>query len=180
MNTKRGGKRENSGRKPIQDKKKQVCFYLNSEEVEKIGGVKKLKEKVGLIVNQDLKFSIDFFELSFLAEACIPPVPIARSMFWEKMINHFYGILKKSERKSIFEWMSRNDRYLRSLETEEDVKLFHSRYNPDNQYLITAKYDENELQVEAFLHNDRYYTSKNVSIAEEYITKIEKINETES
>ena len=27
-------------------------------------------------------FEIDFFELAILAEACIPPRPIARAMFW--------------------------------------------------------------------------------------------------
>jgi len=32
------------------------------------------------------KFEIEFDELCFLTEACIPPVPIARAMFWEDMI----------------------------------------------------------------------------------------------
>ena len=39
------------------------------------------------------KFNIDFFELCFLAEACIPPRPIARAMFWDTLINeHYYNL----------------------------------------------------------------------------------------
>jgi len=34
-------------------------------------------------------FQIDFFELAFLAEACIPPRPIARMMFWQHLTDYY-------------------------------------------------------------------------------------------
>ena len=34
-------------------------------------------------------FQIDFFELAFLAEACIPPVPIARASFFADLSDTF-------------------------------------------------------------------------------------------
>ena len=57
------------------------------------------------------KFSIDFFELSFLAEACIPQRPIARSMFWNNLTDVYWEQMSEQERASLFAWMNRNDYY---------------------------------------------------------------------
>jgi len=38
----------------------------------------------------DRRFKIDFLELYFLAEACIPPRPIARAMFWDDLCDKYY------------------------------------------------------------------------------------------
>jgi len=35
-------------------------------------------------------FKIDFFELAFLAEACIPERPIARAMFWHSLTDKYW------------------------------------------------------------------------------------------
>jgi hypothetical protein len=43
-----GGKRPGAGRKPIEDKKKQIHISLRESEIEKLGG----KENVKFIVNK--------------------------------------------------------------------------------------------------------------------------------
>jgi len=122
-------------------------------------------------------FKIDFFELCFLAEACIPPRPIARTMFWQNLTNVYYDQMTDDERVKLFEFMKRNSWYEESLSTQEDTQIFHARFDPDNQYEVTTNYDGQEGVWDTFLMRDRYYTSSNRSILEDYITKIEKKNE---
>jgi hypothetical protein len=127
------------------------------------------------------RFVIDFFEFSFLVEACIPPVPIARGMFWDNVINRYYHELTTNERSKLFYWINRNFCMEQGLKNNnEDCLLFNARYNPHNQYLVTTVYNGKEETVEAFKNKDsegveRYYISKNTSVLEEYITKVEKI-----
>lgn len=39
-----GGKRKNSGRKPVKDKAVQLSIYPKSSIIKKVGGIKKAKE----------------------------------------------------------------------------------------------------------------------------------------
>jgi len=81
-------------------------------------------------------FTIDFFELAILAEACIPPRPIARAMFWQSLTDKYWYQLTEGERIHLFEWLQKSWMYEESLEKEEDTQEFHARFNPDNQYMI--------------------------------------------
>jgi hypothetical protein len=114
------------------------------------------------------RFIIDFFEFAFLVEACIPPRPIARAMFWDKVIGKYHEELTISERNKLFEWIERNPCF--NLK-DKDCRIFHNRYNPHNQFLVTTEFNGKEEQVECFSHMGRYYTEKNRFIASEYITK---------
>ena len=42
----RGGKRKNSGRKPVSDKKVQVSLYVEESKIKKHGGADALKAKI--------------------------------------------------------------------------------------------------------------------------------------
>ena len=119
-------------------------------------------------------FTIDFFELSFLAEACIPPRPIARAMFWQSLTDKYWHQMTEIERINLFEWLQRNAFYEESLQTEEDTQVFHARFNPDNQYIVKTKYDDKEEVHRTFKMGERYYTNRNSWIAEEYIISVEK------
>jgi hypothetical protein len=119
------------------------------------------------------EFKIDFFELAFLAEACIPPRPIARTMFWQHLTDIYWEQMTKGERDHLFEWMNMNENYKRSLETNEDTKMFHARFDPDNQYMIYTEKQEEPLR--AYLCGERYWIKRNTWIMEEAITKIEKL-----
>ena len=119
------------------------------------------------------RFEIDFFEFAFLVEACIPPRPIARSMFWDKVIDEYYDILTFDERIRLFGWIQNNPCY--NLEND-DCKLFHLRYDPDNQYNVTTNFDGKVKTNKCFKVGERYHTKKFTSIDEDCIIKIEKIN----
>jgi len=122
------------------------------------------------------RFEIDFFEFSFLVEACIPPRPIARSMFWDKVIDVYYHELAKDERERLYEWINKNYAFQESLKNEnEDCLIFNARYNPDTQYEIETEFKGKTEKHHCFLYNDRYHTSLTTSIQPEYIKNINKL-----
>jgi hypothetical protein len=127
-------------------------------------------------------FNIDFFELAFLAEACIPPRPIARAMFWQNLTKQYWYHMSEGERAHLFEWMNRNDWYKESLQKETDTKIFHARFDPDNQYIVKTKHKKKEEEHRAFKRygseeegfTNRYYVGHDTYIPEEYITSVTK------
>lgn len=125
--------------------------------------------------NTGSMFSIDFFEFSFLVEACIPPRPIARSMFWQDVIDKHYHTLSENERSRLFEWISKNPFYQDSLENNvDDARLFQARFDPENQYVVTTNQNDEILETECFKLGDHYWTGKNRFVSEEFIVKVEK------
>jgi hypothetical protein len=119
-------------------------------------------------------FTIDFFELAFLAEACIPPRPIARAMFWQSLTDKYWEQMSEGERAHLFEWLQKSWVYEESLKEEEDTQVFHSRFNPDNQYSIKVNYNGEISEHRAFKLNDNYYIGRNKWVADKYIVSIEK------
>lgn len=115
--------------------------------------------------------TIDFFELCFLAEACIPPVPIARAYFWESLINSRYEAMTPAERKKMYDYMLRNPKF---DITNSDCKLFAARYNPGNQFIISTKYKGKTGTTEAFLFEGKHHTNKTTHIHPEYIVSVTK------
>jgi hypothetical protein len=120
-------------------------------------------------------FTIDFFELAFLAEACIPPNPIARTMFWQHLTDEYWEQMTEEEREHLFEWLNRNDNYKQSLEKEEETQIFHARFDPDNQYMVYTTMDGKDDVNRTFKYKDLYYVRSNSWITPEFITKVEKI-----
>ena len=115
------------------------------------------------------RFNISFFELAFLVESCIPPVPIARYSFFIRVIDEIYNKLTDDERENLFVWIIDETRF--NLKNK-DCKLFYNRYDPANQYLVTLI--DNEKQRHCFLHEDEFYISSNTRINSDYIIKTEK------
>jgi hypothetical protein len=120
-------------------------------------------------------FTIDFFELSFLAEACIPPRPIARTMFWQNLTNVYWEQMTENERGRLFSWLQLNMMYEESLKEEEDTQIFHARFDPSNQYEVTYEYDGQKGKQRAFLFRERYWTSTRKYISPEYILHINQL-----
>ena len=120
-------------------------------------------------------FKIDFFELAFLAEACIPPRPIARAVFWQSLTSKYWYEMTEGERAHLFEWMQKSWVYEESLNEEEDTQVFHARFDPDNQYAIKVDYNGEESEYRAFKLNDNYYIGRNRWVADEYIVSVKKL-----
>lgn len=126
-------------------------------------------------ITDTTKFSIDFFEFSFLVEACIPPRPIARACFWNDVIDIHYYRLSDNERSRLHEWVNRNGSFEDSLTNKnEQCELFNARFDPTNQYLITTDFNGDVTTTECFLFNERYYITSNRSVNEDYIKEIKK------
>jgi len=123
------------------------------------------------------RFNIDFFEFSFLVEACIPPTPIARAYFWQNVIDKYYYEMTWNERNRLFEWLNRNWVFQDNLKNgNEDCALFNARFNPENQFLVSYSFNGENSTKEAFLLDGEYHITKNGSILEKYITKVEKLD----
>ena len=113
-----------------------------------------------------MKHQIDFFELLFLAEVCIPPRPIAKTMFFERLCNSIFYQLTKDERKSMFN-------FLKDKMNDDDLcRYFLARFNPDNQYRVTVNTGES---FECCLCDDGYHTKQFTTVRDDVIFIIEKI-----
>jgi hypothetical protein len=122
------------------------------------------------------RFKIDFWEFSFLVEACIPPRPIARAMFWDNVINEYYHELTLDERARLHEWVNRNPSMQHALEhNNEDAIQFNLRYDPDNQYEVRTEYKGKVEIVQAYKDGDRYYIEIDKWIAPEFIKEVIKL-----
>ena len=115
-------------------------------------------------------FVIDFFELAFLTEACLPPSPIAKHCFFMNTIDRYYFEMTWEQRKHFFEWITPK----LNMEHEES-KMFYARYNPENQYLVKTLCEEKQEDVEAFLFEEKYMITSMRRINEDYVLSIEKL-----
>lgn len=124
------------------------------------------------------KITIDFFEFAFLVEACIPPRPIARTMFWHRVIDSIYHQLTPDERTKLYEWILRSPSFTHSFEKgNEDCEIFEARYNPNNSWDITTNFNgEVKVIEDAFWYRGRYHTGMSTSIVEDYITEVKDRN----
>ena len=125
------------------------------------------------------RFNIDFFEFAFLVEACIPPRPIARAMFWDDVINKHYHVLTENERERLFKWVNRCSGMEHGLESNnEDCHLFNARFDKENQYKVRCNFQGEERTEYCFKWKNRYHISKTQSLLEEYIIEVTKSSET--
>jgi hypothetical protein len=99
-------------------------------------------------------------------EACIPPRPIARAHFWDKVIDTYYHELTWQERSRLHDWITRSSLFDIN---NQDCAIFEARYNPQNQYLVKTIYNEKEEHHECFLYNENYHVSKNTRVDKAFI-----------
>lgn len=121
--------------------------------------------------NSTGKFMIDFFELAFLTEACLPPSPIARHCFFMNVIDVYYNQMSWQQRKHLFQWIGEK----LNMEHEES-KIFYARFNPDNQFKVSTIYEGEKQEIEAFLFDEKYMISSSRRIDEKYIEGVEKLS----
>jgi len=120
--------------------------------------------------NNNSKFEIDFFELMFLAEVCIPPVPIARHVFFDRLHRDYYDNMSKEQRKEMFEHIKKNEKFDKK---NESCLNFYNRFNPRNQYKLTVNYGGKIEYVEAYLHEGNYHVNKNQWVGNGYIINVD-------
>ena len=114
-------------------------------------------------------FKIDFFELLFLAEACIPPQPIARYTFFENLSSVYYHQMTDEQRKQMFE------KVVDSVNFDvknEDCQHFYARFNPTNKKIITTKDGWTLEEHEVYYFKNKSHVSRNKWIDPNFIVDI--------
>lgn len=84
--------------------------------------------------------------------------------------------MSEESRKNCFDTLVSNPNFPAMIEKQE-VKLFHARFNPDNQFTVNTNYKGTVNKMRAFKWKDRYYVGSRTSINDEYITSVEKITD---
>ena len=84
-------------------------------------------------MNNNTGFTIDFFELMFLAESVIPEGPIARSMCFDDFSEKHYHKMNQDQREQFFNHVQKCSGF--SLKNEQ-CRHFYARFNPKNQYVV--------------------------------------------
>ena len=125
-----------------------------------------------------MKVNLDIFELSYLLNTCLRGSHL-RSRTIERFVDEFFDRLTEQERYNLYEWSLRlTYSYEKEFKPSEtccgaDMK-FMKRYDPENQYIVTTKYEGKVEKYRAFLMNERYHIETNRFIADKYIKKVEK------
>jgi hypothetical protein len=114
---------------------------------------------------------IDFFELMILIESSWHGMTALRYSVIEKAIDTWYNCLEKSEIERLYDIVKRN---CGELNTELHRK-FYARYNPDNQYLVTATDGAKTEPMQCFLFEGNYHINSRTTFQEKFIVKVEKI-----
>jgi hypothetical protein len=122
-------------------------------------------------------FSIDFFELIFLAESIIPPRPIARSMAFDDLSEKHYHKMTNAQRLQFFEFVQKQHNF--SLENEQ-CQHFYARFNPKNQYLVTGNFKFREQITNCYYFDDEYRVNKNQFKDKKHITKIVRVHDSKT
>lgn len=118
-------------------------------------------------------FSIDFFELMFLAESVMPERPIARSMCFDDFSEVHYHKMTKLQREQFYYHVIKLPGFNVS---KEQCHHFECRFNPRKQWIIKTNFEGKIQTHEAYLYNNKYHVSKNKNIDEKYMISIEPQN----
>jgi len=124
-------------------------------------------------MNNNTRFTVDFFELMFLAESVIPKRPIARSMCFDDFSEKHYHKMNSNQREQFFNHVQECTGF--SLENEQ-CRHFYARFNPKNQYVVSYFYEGKVDDVLCYRFNEEYRITKNKFISSKYIKNVVRAN----
>lgn len=121
-----------------------------------------------------MSFTIDFFELMWLAESVIPERPISRSMCFDDFSERHYHYMNEQQRQQFMEHvMERHEFDL----AKKQCAHFYARFNPENQYRVTATGKGKTDVVDCYFWEGGYHTHMNCYVPIHYITEIIRIHD---
>ena len=123
-----------------------------------------------------MSFTIDFFELMWLAESVIPERPISRSMCFDNFSDVHYHNMNDQQRKQFMEHVMEQPKFDLA---KRQCAHFYARFNPENQYRVTTDYKENVKVINCYLWEGKYHTQMNGYVSPRFITKIIRIYDNE-
>ena len=123
-----------------------------------------------------MKIDLDIYELSWLLDACLRGSHL-RSSTLERFVDEWFEKLTEQQRYNLYEWSLRltYNGHFKPCDCccGADI-VFMKRYDPENQYIVTTKYDSEIKQHRAFFYNGEYHVKTNIIIAKEYIVDVYK------
>lgn len=129
-----------------------------------------------------MKVDLDLFEMGWLLDSCIRGSHL-RSSTIERFVDGWYDMFTEKQRLILFEWTIRLS-YAWSGENcfkvsdsccGKDID-FALRYHPDNQYNVHTLFDGKKKVIRAYKKDGMYFVGSSKRIADEYITKVEKVD----
>ena len=125
------------------------------------------------------KLKLNKFELMWLFEGAAGKSHLRWGVY-EMFVNKIYPQLNDDEREFLYTYIKRDTAWLWEHNTKIDETPYQywlqvlARYNPSNQYTVTAKHNDLEETKDAYLWNGKYYTNFTMYFAKEYITDIKQ------
>jgi hypothetical protein len=116
-----------------------------------------------------MSFTIDFFDLMFLAESVMGCGTIARSLCVDNFSDRHYHNMSDDERKQFFDYVQKQHGF--NLKKEE-CRHFVARFNPENQWSVKVDYNDRIEWIDCYIYNNNYHTSKSRFINPEYILQV--------
>lgn len=124
-----------------------------------------------------MKVELDIFEMYYLLESCIRGSHLRSSTIF-RFVDDWYELFTKEQREKLYYDTLRliyDNNFVPCIQCCGADKIFMSRFNPKNQYMVTVSNGRETKTVNAFKMDNKYYVKSNRFCAEEYIKKIEKI-----
>jgi hypothetical protein len=121
-------------------------------------------------------FTIDFFELMFLAESVIPEKQIARSICFDRFSDTHYHSMTIEQRKQFFGHVQKCHGF--TLENEQ-CRHFFARFNSENQYMVQCFHNAKAENIQCYMFDGEYKTSMTTIVNRDYIKKIVRIYDNE-
>ena len=123
-----------------------------------------------------MPFTIDFFELMWLAESVIPERPISRSMCFDDFSERHYHNMNEQQRKQFMEHVMEQPGFDLN---KRQCAHFYARFNPENQYRVTATHKGKTEVIECYSWEGGYHTHMNRYVPIYSITNIIRIHDNE-
>lgn len=119
-----------------------------------------------------MSFTIEFFELMWLAESVIPERPISRSMCFDNFSDVHYHNMNEQQRKEFMKHVMEQQGFDLN---KPQCAHFYARFNPENQYRVRIIHEGKTEVVNCYLWQGKYHTEMNRYVSPKYIATIKKI-----
>ncbi len=116
-----------------------------------------------------MNFTIDFFELMFLAESVTGGETIARTMAFDDFSDKHYHNMTEPQRKQFFEYVQTQHGFNPEKERHSH---FLARFNPNNQFKVEVEYNGLIQWIECYRYRGNFHTAKSRIINKNFIKEV--------
>lgn len=125
------------------------------------------------------KIKLDKFQLMWLFEGAAGKSHL-RWDIYQMFIDDIYPQLDDNEREFLYIYIKRDTSWMWENRGKADETPYNywlqvlARYNPSNQFIVTAEYNGEKETKDAYLWDGKYYVGYNNYFANEYIVNVEQ------